>query len=226
MLVTTAYHSHRPTAADHVRAVAAAERARAENPPIEQQRADCRTAQQQAGGGANYSCDQIRAPQPDEFLSVSTFRFASDTRPRLVALSVALALLGFVVGASAIGAEWSAGTLQALLTWEPRRAASCAARRPRRSTTAALGVALVYFVGGELGLRAIWNHGPWWVASTNVAAWLDNGADIYTDHCAPDGSCTGTLHTVTLVHGAVLLGGVVAVLVVAHALLFRRRDVL
>ncbi len=38
------------------------------------------------------------------------------------AVGVGVAILGFVVGASSIGAEWSAGTMQALLFWEPRRA--------------------------------------------------------------------------------------------------------
>ena len=46
--------------------------------------------------------------------------------PRLLpdvarAVAVGVAILGFVVGASSIGAEWGAGTMQALLFWEPRR---------------------------------------------------------------------------------------------------------
>lgn len=36
-------------------------------------------------------------------------------------IAVAGALLGFLVGASFVGAEWHAGTMQALLFWEPRR---------------------------------------------------------------------------------------------------------
>lgn len=34
---------------------------------------------------------------------------------------VGVMILGFVVGATSVGAEWSAGTMQALLFWEPRR---------------------------------------------------------------------------------------------------------
>lgn len=35
--------------------------------------------------------------------------------------SVALAIIGFLLGASFIGAEWQTGTVATLLTWEPRR---------------------------------------------------------------------------------------------------------
>jgi ABC-type transport system involved in multi-copper enzyme maturation permease subunit len=38
------------------------------------------------------------------------------------AVAVASAIIAFVIGASFIGAEWNAGTMQALLFWEPRRA--------------------------------------------------------------------------------------------------------
>jgi len=37
------------------------------------------------------------------------------------AVTVGAAIIAFIVGASFIGAEWHAGTLQALLFWEPRR---------------------------------------------------------------------------------------------------------
>lgn len=36
-------------------------------------------------------------------------------------VAVAMAIVGFIVGASFVGAEWHAGTMQALLFWEPRR---------------------------------------------------------------------------------------------------------
>lgn len=47
------------------------------------------------------------------------------TRTALVDLGKAVAVIcafaGFLIGASAAGAEWSAGTMQSLLFWEPRR---------------------------------------------------------------------------------------------------------
>ena len=37
------------------------------------------------------------------------------------AVAVGVAIIAFVIGASFVGADWSAGTMQALLFWEPRR---------------------------------------------------------------------------------------------------------
>ncbi len=75
--------------------------------------------------------DQL-APQIGEVSAEAECRQASDaddprfrlTELKEVALgsSGLLILLGWVVGASAIGAEWQAGTMTTLLTWEPRRA--------------------------------------------------------------------------------------------------------
>lgn len=48
--------------------------------------------------------------------------FAKDAlRDGTLAVAVGTLILGFAIGASSIGAEWNAGTLQALLFWEPRR---------------------------------------------------------------------------------------------------------
>jgi ABC-2 type transport system permease protein len=74
--------------------------------------------------------DQL-SPQIGEVSAEAECRDASavgDPRFRLTDLqevalgsSGLLILLGWVVGASAIGAEWQAGTMTTLLTWEPRR---------------------------------------------------------------------------------------------------------
>jgi ABC-2 type transport system permease protein len=79
-------------------------------------RADCR---QQAPPEQQAECDTIEGP-PLEYL-LNTFRFADSARGLVVALGVALGLVGFVVGAGFLGAEWSAGTLGHLLVWESRR---------------------------------------------------------------------------------------------------------
>ena len=44
-----------------------------------------------------------------------------DLQHGFIGASVALMLVGLIVGASFIGAEWHAGTVVTLLTWEPRR---------------------------------------------------------------------------------------------------------
>lgn len=47
---------------------------------------------------------------------------AAEVLPEMAGgVAVAAAIVAFVVGASYIGAEWGAGTMQALLFWEPRR---------------------------------------------------------------------------------------------------------
>jgi ABC-type transport system involved in multi-copper enzyme maturation permease subunit len=50
-------------------------------------------------------------------------RIQARTSLRITAIAVAagMAMLAFVLGASFVGAEWNAGTMQALLFWEPRR---------------------------------------------------------------------------------------------------------
>ncbi|HEX2056835.1 MAG TPA: hypothetical protein VHI71_00560 [Actinomycetota bacterium] len=49
-----------------------------------------------------------------------TFR-RSDMESGLLGLAFPLIMLGWLVGASSIGAEWTHRTVTALLTWEPRR---------------------------------------------------------------------------------------------------------
>jgi hypothetical protein len=67
-----------------------------------------------------------RPPQPADCASITVVpddkRWgATDTLDAVKGFIVFGALLGFLLGASAGGAEWAAGTLQALLFWEPRR---------------------------------------------------------------------------------------------------------
>ncbi|MBI3687106.1 MAG: ABC transporter permease subunit [Actinobacteria bacterium] len=86
-------------------------------------RRDCRLhapPEQQA------NCDSLVGPPTDQM--ILTFRFVTETEPFVVGASVMLALLGFVIGAGFVGAEWSAGTLAHLLTWEPRRLRVLAAK--------------------------------------------------------------------------------------------------
>lgn len=106
----TALDSQRATP-ERVAAARAEQQAR-----TDQFRADCR---QHAPPDQQAECENIEGP-PVEFL-LNTFRFADSARDLVIALGVALGLVGFVVGAGFLGAEWSAGTLGHLLVWEPRR---------------------------------------------------------------------------------------------------------
>jgi hypothetical protein len=85
--------------------------------------------------------------------------------------ALALAMGGLVGGASVVGAEWKAGTVTTVLTWEPRRGRLHAARTASAALLAfviALGLQAVFLVAF---LPAVWAHGTtdgvdasWWVS--------------------------------------------------------------
>jgi ABC-2 type transport system permease protein len=78
--------------------------------------------------------------------------------PNVVAgLVAAVALLGFVIGAGFIGAEWAAGTMASLLTWEPRRL---------RVLFAKLGAVIVVLVVVGAVAVALGLGGAWLIAAT------------------------------------------------------------
>jgi ABC-2 type transport system permease protein len=128
VLAITGAQSEVPDAADRARA----ERMAAEQAPlVEQDRQRCQAAHDAQQRGEEdpsfgqyppgYSCDEIRVPPAEDFLINDPFRFTSEMQDRTQVLTVVLALFAFLVGATAIGAEWHHGTLAALLLWEPRR---------------------------------------------------------------------------------------------------------
>ena len=57
----------------------------------------------------------------EDFLPRQPFVLADALQPGALAVGIAVAALLFVVGATWVGAEWSARTMTALLFWEPRR---------------------------------------------------------------------------------------------------------
>jgi ABC-type transport system involved in multi-copper enzyme maturation permease subunit len=60
-------------------------------------------------------CDQVYTSEDPRYNAKDLLPDAAGS------VAVAAAIVGFVVGASYVGAEWAAGTMQALLFWEPRR---------------------------------------------------------------------------------------------------------
>lgn len=68
------------------------------------------------------------APPAEAFYADPRFDFARSASGPVNGAIVGVAMLGVVLGASAIGAEWSAGTFAGLLTWEPRRLRVLAAK--------------------------------------------------------------------------------------------------
>jgi ABC-2 type transport system permease protein len=115
----------RPSAAD----LAAATRARDNQLAMFQQGyQDC--LKQQPAGSDEPMCGP---PPPAEDFPISEFLKRKPLQPGQVsdyalAIGVAVAMLGFLVGASFIGAEWSSRNLVSWLYWEPRRLRLMAAK--------------------------------------------------------------------------------------------------
>ncbi|MEV4119302.1 ABC transporter permease subunit [Micromonospora sp. NPDC049645] len=94
----------------------------------EQERAACEQAK--AAGTATDGrypddCSMITAPSRDQiearWFLPSTFDFKETFDETLIPFAAILALVGFVIGASFVGAEWSTGGMMNLLLWRPKR---------------------------------------------------------------------------------------------------------
>lgn len=79
----------------------------------------------------------------------------TDLRDGFIGAALALMLVGLILGASSIGAEWHAGTVATLLTWEPRRGRVAAAKiLALLASVAVLGLAALALLGLVLALEA------------------------------------------------------------------------
>ncbi|MGK5442067.1 ABC transporter permease subunit [Micromonospora sp. URMC 105] len=94
----------------------------------EQYRAECEKAKTSGTGQPSQypdDCAMIQPPPREaiqaEWFLPSTFDFRSNFGDTLLPLAAILALVGFVVGASFVGAEWSTGGMMNLLLWRPKR---------------------------------------------------------------------------------------------------------
>jgi ABC-type transport system involved in multi-copper enzyme maturation permease subunit len=66
-------------------------------------------------------CATITYPVAADMMDHRTFSLRSEMPGRAAFVAVLLALVGYLVGASYVGAEWQHGTMAGLLLWEPRR---------------------------------------------------------------------------------------------------------
>lgn len=96
-----------------------------------------------------------------------------------------------------------------------------------RSTVGTLALLFFYSVGGEALLLVLpFEKVSQWSLAHNVFAWLDNGIQVYDESIpCPGGMGCVQSYTLTLAHGAGYLSVLLLVVVVASALLFRRRDI-
>lgn len=90
--------------------------------------------------------------------------------------SLIIVIVGWVLGASFVGAEWHAGTMTTLLTWEPRRGRVIAAKAVAALVSVfVLSIAIETVLGAVLALDALTRgttagaDGAWLVETLGVA---------------------------------------------------------
>ncbi|MGY1828231.1 MULTISPECIES: hypothetical protein [unclassified Blastococcus] len=162
-----------PTAAD----LAAATERRDEFLAGEQEfRQVCEQDAEQAGQPVDQFCGppiDASTVRVEDFVTTAPFDLASSGEAGAVGFAVAAAVLAFLIGATWIGAEWSARTIVALLFWVPSRL------RVIGTKTGVLALAaLILGVAAQLG----------WLAM----AWLLD-ALVGSDGGVPDGFWSGLL---------------------------------
>jgi hypothetical protein len=162
-VVIALFHYGTPTAADHAQARQSMQQVIAES---EQSRQRCLSNPQAAPPGASPEevCGPpLQASDLDEnsFLPKQPFDLASNASRGAIGFGAAAAVLGFVIGATWIGAEWSSRSLVALLFWVPRRMSVFGAK-----------IAVLTLAGALLGLVA---EAGWLAMATLLRAVDGNG---------------------------------------------------
>lgn len=124
--VTTAVHSSRDVAGARAKAERQAAQFGAQD--VERRKA-CETEKAAGRIPPEVNCaEQGGAPPAEAFYVDPRYNFLRSAPDAVAGAIVGAGMLGVVLGASAIGAEWSAGTFASLLTWEPRRLRVLAAK--------------------------------------------------------------------------------------------------
>ncbi|WP_431909436.1 ABC transporter permease subunit [Micromonospora carbonacea] len=131
----------------------------------EQERKACEQAKasgqdQQQEGRFPPDCEMISPPPPEsiqaDWFLPSTFDFRASFEEMIVTFTAILALLGFVVGASFVGAEWSSGGMMNLLLWRPQRLTVLLTK---------LAALLTGLVAVALAAAVVWTAGFWAVGT-------------------------------------------------------------
>lgn len=96
-----------------------------------------------------------------------------------------------------------------------------------RHTAAVLGVVIGYGIVVEAILSGLLPQLAPWTARTNLSGWTMHGTTYYTSECVTEATgtaCEMTEHAVSFGHSAAYLLVLTALIVIASALVFRRRD--
>lgn len=94
-----------------------------------------------------------------------------------------------------------------------------------RMSAAAMGLALAYILGAEVGLRLADERTERWLLSTNISAWQEHGTSITLAQCGGSGGCVQQLVPVSMWQGGIYLAAITLVMVVIATVVFLRRDV-
>ncbi len=96
-------------------------------------------------------CTDMYTPTPEDFQAQwympATFDFRENFPAMVTTLAALLALVGFIVGASFVGAEWSSGGMMNLLLWRPQRLLVLGTK---------LAALLVFFTALTVVFSALW----------------------------------------------------------------------
>lgn len=90
-----------------------------------------------------------------EWYMPSSFDFKESYAELLVVWAAIIAMIGFVLGASFVGAEWASGSMMNLLTWRPKRTGVLATK---------FGVLLSWMTVISVGTLALWTGALWLTA--------------------------------------------------------------
>lgn len=125
--------------------------------------AECEAAQargEQTEDRYGPNCGKDYQPQPDMFDPKWNLPYQFDFRaefPMFIAVFAAsVALFGFIVGASFVGAEWNTGGMMNLLLWRPKRLTVLSTK---------LAALLTTVFGLTVVLGALWTAAFWLIAS-------------------------------------------------------------
>ncbi|MGW3785851.1 ABC transporter permease subunit [Micromonospora chokoriensis] len=188
----------------------------------ERERAECEKAKMAgtpSDGRYPDDCSVITPPPREEIKAEwflpSTFNFRETFDETLIPFAAILALVGFVIGASFVGAEWSTGGMMNLLLWRPKRLTVLLTK---------LAALLTGILAVTLPAAVLWFAGFWAVAS------FRGSTEKVTSGVMQSAILTG-VRGVALVlvlttigfalaslgrHTAMALGGVVALMVVGQ----------
>ncbi len=149
--IGVAVNYHRITAADRA---AAQQQMVADQQQMTTQLAECQREQSDPGATGPYhplppgtTCDEMFSPPQLDWFLPSEWVLTEQAKAMLTVFGGLIALFGFAVGASYVGAEWSSGGMTNLLLWRPRRVPLLAAK---------LGTLLAGVAVSGVGLLVLW----------------------------------------------------------------------